>query len=251
MISNTWIKKSLTTKIKFMAIKLGAGLIGIANLSLLRGIFVYPNDLLGEYEYAISIAVALDQYGSYDNKTEKKAFDLLERVASRLRDFVKAKGYKIKVIPPDKRVGKKEPFNMRGAISHKAVAKVAGLGWIGKSTLLVTLRFGPRVCLTTLLTNAPLIPDKPVSNKCGKCLKCIRACPVNALKMVKLNDYPKHLEEILDLKKCALWIDKTWCKGKICYSCMLVCPWELGKQINRKQKEPDLRKGYKLTNTAL
>lgn len=237
-MDNIRTKKSLTPEIRFMALKLGTDLIGIADLRLLKGIFVYPDSLLDKYEYAISMAVNLNQYGSYDNRTEEKAFDLLERVASRLRNFVEAKGYKIKVIPPDKRVGKKEPFNMMGAISHKAVAKAAGLGWIGKSMLLVTPRFGPRICLATLLTNAPLIPDKPITNKCGECLKCIKACPVNALKTVtvKFYDHPEHLEEILDLKKCAQWIDKTWCKGKICYSCMLICPRGVRKANKQKTR---------------
>ena len=94
--------------------------------------------------------------------------------------------------------------------------------------LLVTPSFGPRVCLITILTDMPLIPDIPSEKKCGTCKECIRACPINALIDVNFDDHPKKLEESFNVTKCGPWIDKTWYKGKICYDCMLACPW--GKQ---------------------
>ncbi len=67
-------------------------------------------------------------------------------------------------------------------ISHKAVARMAGLGWQGKSLLLINPEYGPRVRLVTILTDMPLTPDGPVKNRCGACLECVQACPASAIK---------------------------------------------------------------------
>jgi epoxyqueuosine reductase QueG len=111
-----------------------------------------------------------------------------------------------------------------GEISHKAVAKAAGLGWIGKSMLLVTPEFGPKVCLITVLTNMPLSAGQPFRNMCGECDKCVKVCPVKALTSISFEDHPQKIEEAFNVEKCGRWIDKTWDDGKICYVCMLICP---------------------------
>lgn len=224
-------ENSKTEKIKALATEYGADLVGVTDLSLLGGIFTHPSNLLTRYKCAISIAVNLQQYDNYDNTTEGKAFSLLKKIATSLRAYIKSHGYRSKVIPPDKRVKRKGPLHWKGEISHKAVAKAAGLGWIGKSMLLVTPQYGPRVCLATILTDMILTPDKPIPNQCGNCIECVKACPVKALTGVSFDDHPENLVQALYLKRCAVWIDKTWYEGRICYECMLVCP--LGKSRNR------------------
>jgi epoxyqueuosine reductase len=75
------------------------------------------------------------------------------------------------------------PYNfssLTGIISHKLVAHLAGLGWIGKSCLLLTKAYGPRVRLVSILTDAPLATGLPLDKPCGKCHVCIDACPVGA-----------------------------------------------------------------------
>lgn len=65
---------------------------------------------------------------------------------------------------------------------HKAVATRAGLGWIGKSTLLVTPDYGPRVRLGTILLADGLKADAPVTaSQCDVCDRCVRACPNEAI----------------------------------------------------------------------
>ena len=70
-----------------------------------------------------------------------------------------------------------------GDFSHKHAAAAAGLGEFGTSTLFLTPRFGPRVRLISVVTNAPLQGDKKISQKiCLKCFKCMKECPAGAIR---------------------------------------------------------------------
>jgi epoxyqueuosine reductase QueG len=67
-------------------------------------------------------------------------------------------------------------------LPHKTVATCAGLGWIGKCALLVTREFGSAVRISSLLTDAPLMPSAPVdASQCGSCTACTLACPAGAV----------------------------------------------------------------------
>ena len=67
-------------------------------------------------------------------------------------------------------------------LSHKMVATRAGLGWIGKTDLLITKKFGPRLRLTSILLKDPVIPEsKPIDiSRCGTCNICVEICPAKA-----------------------------------------------------------------------
>ena len=72
---------------------------------------------------------------------------------------------------------------LRLDFSHKMVATRAGLGWIGKSDLLITRKFGPRLRLASILVDYP-IPNAGIpieENLCGRCETCVRACPAQAM----------------------------------------------------------------------
>ncbi len=66
--------------------------------------------------------------------------------------------------------------------SYKRVAALAGLGAFGKNSLIISPKHGPWLRIGLVLTNAPLRPDPPFNGDlCGRCERCIRACPAGAL----------------------------------------------------------------------
>lgn len=69
----------------------------------------------------------------------------------------------------------------RGHISHRHLGTAAGIGWIGRSGLLVTPAYGARVRLVTVLTDVPLNPGTPMPFLCGDCVACIKVCPARAI----------------------------------------------------------------------
>ena len=111
---------------------------------------------------------------------------------------------------------------------HKTAATRAGLGWVGKSALLVTPDLGPALRLNTVLTDAPLVAGDPITqSRCGDCRACVEACPAGAIKGEHwYTGRPR--SELLDAHAC-----NQTCRGRAaargielgrCGICMAVCP---------------------------
>lgn len=67
-------------------------------------------------------------------------------------------------------------------VSFKYVAKLAGIGNFGKNTLIINKKHGPWLRFGMVVTDAPLLPDQPFDDDlCGRCDRCVRACPMRAL----------------------------------------------------------------------
>ena len=67
-------------------------------------------------------------------------------------------------------------------IPNKTVATLAGIGWVGKNNIVVTKEFGSAIRLASILTDAPLEADQPITeSQCGACDLCVRNCPAKAL----------------------------------------------------------------------
>lgn len=67
--------------------------------------------------------------------------------------------------------------------SDRAIAVRAGLGFIGKNSMLITDKYGSRVYIGYILTDYPIEPDEQhISNGCGDCSKCVDSCPIGAIK---------------------------------------------------------------------
>ncbi len=114
--------------------------------------------------------------------------------------------------------------------SHKLVATRAGLGWIGKSGLLITYEFGPRVRLVSVLVDYPVdYCRKPVlQSECQDCDLCVRHCPANAL-IGKEWDITTRREEIFDAfacrEKCRELGGRIGKGIRLCGICISVCPF--------------------------
>ncbi len=68
-----------------------------------------------------------------------------------------------------------------GPLLERPLAARAGLGWLGKSTMLLAPGFGPWVLLGAIATTLPIAPDAPLRKTCGACTRCIVACPTGAI----------------------------------------------------------------------
>ncbi len=115
-------------------------------------------------------------------------------------------------------------------LSHKMVATRAGLGWIGKTDLLISKKFGPRLRLVSILLETPVIlKSEPINkSRCGTCKTCIDICPAKAA-TGKLWNTSVIREEFFDpwkcRKKCAEFgKTKLGVDARICGMCVAACP---------------------------
>lgn len=132
------------------------------------------------------------------------------------------KGYNAAAVPASQSVE-----GLFGIFSHKKAAVGAGLGYIGKSCLFISRKFGPRVRLGTVFTDAPLetVCAKQKS-LCGDCSICSEACGAMAIKNVNFEQGMVR-EDIYDAKACSDYMKdkfKHIGRGAVCGVCMKVCP---------------------------
>ncbi|MCB9893444.1 MAG: tRNA epoxyqueuosine(34) reductase QueG [Planctomycetes bacterium] len=129
-----------------------------------------------------------------------------------------------------------------GAFLERELAAKAGLGWVGKNTMLIDPRRGSWTLLALVVTSIELPPDAPGTDHCGTCTKCLDACPTNA--------FPAPYQ--LDATRCVSYltiehdgpIDESlrggmsqWLFG--CDICNEVCPWN----SKAPKLAPDVPKG--------
>jgi reductive dehalogenase len=103
----------------------------------------------------------------------------------------------------------------------------AGLGEVGRLGYLITKEFGPRIRLSAVTTNMPLVADNPVDigaqDFCVICKKCANCCPSSS---IPENDHPQPFNGTLRWKLNAETCFDYWGKiGTDCCICMKVCPW--------------------------
>jgi epoxyqueuosine reductase len=115
-----------------------------------------------------------------------------------------------------------------GPVLERDFAAEAGIGWHGKSTMLIDARLGTWFFLAEIFTTLKLPPDPPQPERCGSCTRCISACPTGAITQ------PHHL----DARRCISYLTIEL-KGSIpielrpligdriygCDDCLSACPW--------------------------
>jgi epoxyqueuosine reductase len=113
---------------------------------------------------------------------------------------------------------------LTGVFPHKLAANMAGLGWIGKSALLITPEHGPRVRWGTVLTDAPLEMGVPMDEMCSDCCECVNACPAHAF-TGQAFDKPRPRSEIFTAEACDHYLRKREALHRACGICVYVCPF--------------------------
>ncbi len=117
--------------------------------------------------------------------------------------------------------------NYCGRYSHKKAACLAGLGTIGKNSLFLHRKFGPRVRLATLFTDCDFgVENHHPRSVCGSCNICASACPAMAILGGEWSENITRAE-IYDAKACSDYMKEKFKhigRGAVCGICMRVCP---------------------------
>ncbi|HLP74056.1 MAG TPA: hypothetical protein VK155_14215 [Bacteroidales bacterium] len=164
----------------------------------------------------------------------KQANKELREISLRIHDDLLAKGIDSLPVTPTvtKEMEGYEDYmeNVYYDISHKMVATRAGLGWIGKTDLFISEKFGPRLRLVSiLLAENPGCSAEPVeSGKCGKCNICVVKCPASAANGLTWNT-GVHRDQFFNAlkcrQKCGELANKLLNSGeRICGLCVSICP---------------------------
>jgi len=115
------------------------------------------------------------------------------------------------------------------AVLERELAQRAGLGWIGKNTMLFNNRFGQWLLLGEILLTLPLQPDPPETrDRCGRCTRCMDACPTRAIVAPRLLDARRCVSYLTIELKGAIPVELRPLVGHRifgCDDCLEVCPW--------------------------
>jgi epoxyqueuosine reductase len=177
-----------TEKLRALSRQWGCSLFGVADLrSFGKDDFLLPSAMVDGLPSAISLGFHLSDAiveEVVDRPTPlyfqhyQRVNILLDTIGLIVTSAIQDLGYNAAAIPASQILDWK---NQRAHLSHKHVARAAGLGWIGRNNLLVTERYGARIRLLTILTSIPLLVDSPASRDCGSCRACISICPSGAI----------------------------------------------------------------------
>lgn len=212
---------------------------------------VYPELSLPEPRSIISIAVAYPTKMSDPPRSEREAYRGMFARASWGEDYHRVLRRRLEALADFiyERVehARLEIMVDTGALSDRAVAERAGIGWSGKNCSIITPEFGSWVYLGEMITNIPFTPDEPITDQCGDCTLCLEACPTGAL--VAPGE--------LNAQACISYLTQT--KGTLteeqmkkignrlygCDTCQVVCPKNKGLNWTHHaelQPDPDIVK---------
>lgn len=177
-----------TEKLKALYRQHGASLFGVADLrSFNEKEKLLPSPWVDKFPYGISVGYHLSNaiLEEIENQPTPLYFHhyqrvniLLDTIGLVISSAIQDLGHQAMPIPASQIVDWK---TQRGLLSHKHVARAAGLGWIGRNNLLVNEQYGSRIRLVTILTDLPLTIDSPSKKDCGSCRSCLVVCPVEAI----------------------------------------------------------------------
>ncbi len=124
--------------------------------------------------------------------------------------------------------GVQKPYTDTGPVLERDFATDAGLGWNGKSTVQIHRRLGTWFFLAEILTTLDLTPDAPFGDHCGKCTRCITACPTQAITAPHQVDARRCISYLTIEHKGAIPVEFRKAIGDRIYGCddcLDACPW--------------------------
>ncbi len=226
---------SLVSDLRDIAVGSGADLFGVADLSPARSsIEGIGGAAIAAFPRAISIAMLMspdmvEPIVDRENIQGMRAYRYynyevlnqgLDRIDSLLVRRLRREGYRAYLVP----ASDLDRQRLHGVFPHKTAAYLAGHGFIGKACLLVAGRYGARLRLGTVLTDAPLEPGAPKEGTCGDCHRCVEVCPPKAIKGVEFRPEDPR-EARLDARLCHAYLDgvEKTLGTRSCGLCLMAC----------------------------
>jgi epoxyqueuosine reductase len=177
------------------------------SFSWARSIVVFAHNYLSEASPPTNTGAIVGRFATNDH------YKSVRRVAERLKDELTAAGHRAEILIDDNR------------LVDRAAATRAGLGWVGKNTMVLTPGHGPWMLLGSVVTDMKLKTTQPMIRDCGTCDACIPACPTGAIS-----------RDGLDARRClSTWLQTPgsiprWIRPHIgrriygCDDCLTSCP---------------------------
>ena len=187
---------------------------------------------------ARAVIVVLDNYYSPDADAgpEHSGKDTppAPRIAryARGEDYHRVTGARLRLLAEFLRAngaGLSRTFTDAGPVPERELAQRAGLGWIGKNTMLVRPEAGSFFFIGSVFTDLPLAADDPFElDRCGSCTRCLDACPTNAFVAPRLLDATRCISYLTIEQKGPIQdelADQFQGYAFGCDICNDVCPW--------------------------
>lgn len=217
--------------VKARALALGADLCGVASVDRFDGApeGFHPLDVMPTCRSVVSFALRFPvgtlrcaspvPYTRVRNTITPR----MDALALDLCLYLEEQGFASAPVPANESQWDARTGRWRSIISQKHAAQAAGLGVIGRHSLLITPEYGSMVWLGAVLTEAELTPDALLPQVCADCGLCAAACPVHALEGSEMNQSACWDYAFGDDPDAQIWRIR-------CHACRDACPHNLGSR---------------------
>lgn len=231
-----------STEVKDIARSLGADLCGIAGVDRFSEApeGFHPLDVFPQCQSVISFAVRFP-VGTLACKTpvpytrvRNSITSKLDAIALDLCIELEKRGAAAVPIPTNEAVWDEKTRRHRSIISQKHAAQAAGLGTIGRHSLLITPEFGSMLWLGCVLCDTPLEADALKERICTDCDRCVKVCPVGALENKDMNQNACWEYAFGNDEEMQAWVIS-------CHKCRDICPYNLGTENSKTLQDTNRR----------